>query len=56
MPKLRNINPLGDMDVVGVGSVKAGETFEVSAELAKELLEQVGNYEPVEKSTTDKKD
>ena len=50
MPTLKNINPLGDVDIVGVGSVKAGDTFEVSDALAKSLLEQASNYELVKPS------
>lgn len=30
MPTLKNTNPLGDVDIDGVGSVKAGAEFEVS--------------------------
>lgn len=45
MPTLRNINPLGDVDIAGVGSVKARDTFEVSDEVADRLLEQADNYE-----------
>jgi hypothetical protein len=48
MPKLRNINPLGDVDVpLIVRSLKAGEEFECSDAVAARLLEQVGNYELV---------
>jgi len=59
MPKLRNINPLGHVDVpllrrqgepfdeAGVGCLAPGEVFEVSDEIAERLLEQVDNYELV---------
>jgi len=54
MPKLRNINPLGDVDIVGVGPVKAGEEFEVSDDLAERLLEQPSNYEAVKSALKQK--
>lgn len=45
---LRNINPLGEVELPLVGRVlAAGEEFEVPAEVAERLLEQVGNYEAV---------
>lgn len=48
MPKLRNTNPLGAIELPLIGRVlKAGEEFEVSDEQAARLLEQVGNYELV---------
>lgn len=59
MPKLRNINPLGQVDVPllrrqgepfgvsGSGCLEPGEVFEVSEEIAGVLLEQVDNYELV---------
>lgn len=44
--KLRNINPLGEVDVPVVGRVlAAGEEFDVPDEIGAALLEQVGNYE-----------
>lgn len=40
----------------GAGCLEPGEEFEVSAEVAKALLEQTDNYELVKpKSTTEKK-
>lgn len=49
MPTLKNISPLGDLDVVLVGrTVCAGEEFEVSDEHAKWLLEQADVYAPVD--------
>lgn len=63
MPTLKNINPLGRVDLPLIGrSLEPGEEFEVSKELAGEaptfdddgnanpgsgLLAQVGNYELV---------
>lgn len=59
MPKLRNINPLGQVDVPllrrqgepfgeeGSGCLEPGEVFEVDAKTAERLLEQVDNYELV---------
>lgn len=58
MPKLRNTNPLGAVELPLIGRVlEAGEEFEVSAEHAGRapegddlgfgLLAQVGNYELV---------
>lgn len=57
--KLRHINPMGHVDVPllrrqgepvgteGSGCLEPGEVFEVSAEIAERLLEQVDNYELV---------
>jgi hypothetical protein len=59
MPKLKNINPLGHVDVPllrrqgepfdepGVGCLAPGEMFEVSDDVAARLLGQVDNYELV---------
>lgn len=47
--RLRNTNPLGDVDLPLLGRVvAAGEEFEVDDEQGKALLEQVGNYEPTD--------
>lgn len=55
--KLRNINPLGQVDVPilrrqgepfdeeGAGCLEPGEVFECPDEIGEALLEQVGNYE-----------
>lgn len=56
MPKLKNINPLGQVDVPllrrqgepfgeeGSGCLEPGEVFEVDAATAERLLEQSDNY------------
>lgn len=44
--RLRNVCPLGDIEVLG-RVVEAGAVFEVSDEQAARLLEQSANYEPV---------
>lgn len=50
MATLRNINPIGDIDLPILGrTIRAGEEFEVANEVAAVLLEQVGNYEAVTK-------
>lgn len=47
MPKLRNVNPLGDVYFPLLGrDLAAGEEFEVDDATAAELLKQVGNFEP----------
>lgn len=47
MVTLVNTNPLGEVDVPLVGRILAAdEEFEVSAEVAAVLLEQVGNFAP----------
>jgi hypothetical protein len=63
---LRNVNPLGYVDLPllgregeiddtpGVGCLVPGEEFEVDAQIAENLLAQVGNYELVTKSATSK--
>ena len=56
MAVLRNINPLGEVDLPLIGrTLAAGEEFEVPDDVAETLLAQVGNYEAVKspkKSTT----
>ncbi len=48
MATLRNINPLGAVDVPLLGrTLEAGEQFDVPTSVAEQLLEQVGNYEAV---------
>lgn len=48
MPEIKNVNPLGEVDLPLIGrTVAAGEVFEVTGEQAKALLKQTGNYEPV---------
>lgn len=43
--RLRNVNPLGEVDVPGVGQLTRGQEFDVDSAIAEVLLEQVGNYE-----------
>jgi len=51
MAKVKNISPLGDVDVPALGlSVKAGATIEVSDEAAASLLEQTINWAPADKA------
>lgn len=55
--RLRNTNPLGDVIVpllrrIDGNPLKAGEVFEVDADLAERLLTQVGNYERVIRDET----
>lgn len=54
MTTLKNTNPLGAIDLPLIGrTLEAGEEFDVPEDVAKALLEQVGNYERV--SATNKK-
>lgn len=47
--KLRNISPLGPLDVPGLGLVlEPGGEFEVDDKVGASLLEQVGNFEQVD--------
>lgn len=62
MPKLRNVNPMGHVDVPligrqgepydehGAGCLAAGEVFEVTQAVADVLLEQSDNYQLVTES------
>lgn len=51
MAKVKNVSPLGDLDVPALGlTVKAGETIEVTEEAAKSLLEQLTNWVPADKA------
>lgn len=45
MPIVKNISPLGDLEIPAVGrTVMAGEEFEVPVGLAESLLEQPSNF------------
>jgi hypothetical protein len=44
MVKLIHHSPLGALDIPGVGTVEAGEVFEVDAGTAKQLLQQSELY------------
>lgn len=51
MPRLKNISPLGALDVPLLRTVvEAGQVFEVADEQARVLLHQPGNYEPADKA------
>jgi hypothetical protein len=51
MAKIKNISPLGDLDVPSLGiTVKAGAIAEVSDEAAASLLEQTINWAPADKA------
>ena len=51
MAKVKNISPLGDVDVPALGlSVKAGETVEVAEDVAASLLEQTDNWAPADRA------
>lgn len=55
--RLKNVSPLGDLDFPLLRRVvAAGEEFEVPADVAEGLLEQVGNFERADKPTTKKGD
>lgn len=54
MPVLKNICPMGDVELFDVGLVKAGATFEVPETRAARLLKQ-GNFERVTDNTEKKK-
>jgi hypothetical protein len=48
MPKFKNVSPQGDLEVPVLGrAVKAGETFEVSAELAEGFAAQPDVWQSV---------
>ena len=50
MPKLKNISPLGDLDVPLLRTViEAGETVTVTEDQARVLLLQPDNYEPADR-------
>ena len=51
MAKVKNISPLGDVDVPALGlSVKAGATIDVADDVAASLLEQTTNWAPADKA------
>lgn len=51
MAKVKNVSPLGDVDVPALGlSVKAGAIIDVNEEVAKALLEQPTNWMPADKA------
>ena len=47
--KFKNVSPLGDLDIPGVGIVPAGHQFEVSGDLAESFLKQPENFTRVDK-------
>ena len=48
MSKFKNVSPLGDLEVPVLGRVvKAGEVFEVPADLGGSFAEQSDVWEPV---------
>jgi hypothetical protein len=51
MAKIKNISPLGDLDVPALElSVKAGATIDVADDVAASLLEQTTNWAPADKA------
>jgi hypothetical protein len=44
----RNVSPLGDLDVVGVGLIKFGDEFDAPDELTFGLGNQPDNFEPLD--------
>ena len=53
MPTIRNVNPIGDIDVPLLRRiVLRGETVEVTDEQAASLLDQPDNWQPVETDST----
>lgn len=51
MAKIKNISPLGDLDVPALElSVKAGATVDVADDVAASLLEQTDNWAPADKA------
>lgn len=42
--KFRNVSPLGDLDIPGVGHVPYGEHFEAVGDAAEPFLDQPVNY------------
>ena len=51
MAKIKNISPLGDLDVPVLGlTVKAGATVDVADDVAASLLEQKNNWAPADKA------
>jgi len=55
--KVRNVNPIGDVVLIDPvtqerHSVAAGDVIEVRADLAADLVLQVGNWDPVPKRSS----
>lgn len=54
MPKIRNVSPIGALDVPLIGRhLDAGEEADVTAEQAAVLLAQADNYAPADKAAND---
>ena len=52
MPTIRNVSPIGDLDVPLLRCiVRAGEEIEVTKDQADALLAQPSNWQPVKKRT-----
>lgn len=47
MPRVKYVGPHDAVDLVGVGEVKQGGAVDVPAGVAKSLLEQADNWQPV---------
>lgn len=54
--RIKNVSPLGDLTIPGVGHVAAGEEFTATGDLAESLLEQGSNFERVDKPEHPKKE
>lgn len=46
--RLRNISPLGALEIAWHGFVEAGETFDVKPEHVDGLIRQLENFEPAD--------
>lgn len=53
MPTIRNVSPIGDLDVPLLRRVvRAGEEIEVTKDQAEALLAQASNWQPAKKRTS----
>lgn len=56
MEKIRNISPVGDLDVPGVGVIKAGDTADVPDDIGETLLRQTANFALAQPAQPESKD
>lgn len=54
--RFKNVSPLGDLTIDGIGHVGAGEEFNATGDLAKSLQDQPVNFERVDKPEHHKKE
>lgn len=50
----KNVSPLGDLEIAGVGHVAHGDTFEATGDAAKQFADDTENFARSDKPKADK--